>query len=130
MVKNLSLFGNKGKDFFTIQQIIYYSFLSLVRKKRIKESTPTALPQLKCSTFFLSAARRSLRSLCINLAAPQHSSSKLGSAFGLHKFCGAALLTEKATPFLNAAPVRSGKGCAAKSRPHFWSVKKIRKVLR
>jgi hypothetical protein len=38
MVNNLSLFGNKGKDFFTIQQIIlsFFSSLQLEEKKQKK----------------------------------------------------------------------------------------------
>ena len=94
MVKNLSLFGNKGKDFFTIQQIIYYSFLSLVavfilffataRRKEPKEAPPTAFFPLKLTHVFLSAARRSLRSLC-----------------------GAALLTKNFPEFLHAPKMRS-----------------------
>jgi hypothetical protein len=32
------------------------------------------------------SGKNAVGSLCINLVAPQHSSSKLSSAFGLHKF--------------------------------------------
>jgi len=67
------------------QRILFFFLLFEQKKKNQKENSPTALLQLKWRIFFLSAARRPLRALI-----------------------GAALLTEKDTPFLYAAPVRSG----------------------